>query len=321
MSRLHVDHKDIVNFADERVNLKKDDVTHLREQAKRLRDRLEAYLKEHPDFSLRKMMLSGSLAKGTALKSIDDIDIGVYISIADVPENNDELIPWLAIKLRQAFPNFKPEQVIENPFTVTVLFSGTGLKVDVVPIIYEGDPDWKGHLVSKDTGERVLTSIPMHLEFIRKRKIDQNGHYTQIIRLLKYWVKNMKLNDSEFRFKSFMIELLVAHLVDAGLQLNDYPEALAEIFAHIAKDGFQSSISFQDYYNPSICPAVTDPIKIWDPVNHENNTASRYTIQQRDTIIEAALDAGDAVDSALCATTKDDTLRYWRKIFGTTFNA
>src|SRR3954470_11010747 len=74
LSREHVDHSAIVRFADERVNLKQHEVKEHREQANRLRDRLETYLDDHPDFELRKMMLSGSLAKGTALKSLNDID-------------------------------------------------------------------------------------------------------------------------------------------------------------------------------------------------------------------------------------------------------
>src|SRR6185312_7754447 len=80
MSREHVDHREIVRFADERVNLKREDATELRAQANRLRDKLEGYLADHPDFELRKMLLSGSLAKGTALKSISDIDVACYVS-------------------------------------------------------------------------------------------------------------------------------------------------------------------------------------------------------------------------------------------------
>jgi tRNA nucleotidyltransferase (CCA-adding enzyme) len=321
MGTTHVSHQDIVRFADERVNLKRDDVKELREQANRLRDRLENYLQEHPDFALRKMLLSGSLAKGTALKSISDIDVAVYISSGDAPATTKELIPWLAARIRQAFPNFKPEQVVENPFTITVLFSGTGLKVDLVLIMYDGDPDWKGHLVSKDTGERVLTSIPMHIKFIRRRKNAHDTHYAQIVRLLKHWAKNQKELNPDFRFKSFMIELLVAHLADKGVPLDDYPEALAQIFAYIATDAFRSPIVFADHYDPKTCPACTDPIRIWDPVNHENNAARRYTDAQKQTIIEAALDAGDAIDAALRAPTKADTLRYWRKVLGSTFDA
>jgi tRNA nucleotidyltransferase (CCA-adding enzyme) len=316
----HIGHVNIVRFADDRVNLKKEDVTEHRAQANRLRDRLEDYLKENPDFSLKKMLLSGSLAKGTALKDIDDIDIAVYVAYADAPAEMAKLRTWLAERLRSAFPNFKPEQVVENPATITVSFVDSGLRMDVVPILYEGDEEWRGHMVYDD-GTKILTSIPLHLEFIRARKTEHGGDYAQIIRLLKYWVKKQKEKNKDFRFKSFMIELLVAHLVDNGLKLDNYPEALAEIFAYIAKDAFRSGIIFDDHYDPALCEESSDPIRIWDPVNHQNNTAQRYTEAQRDAIIEAAYDAGDAIDSAKHASTKSDALRYWRKIFGTTFDA
>lgn len=322
MSTSHVDHSDIVRFADERVNLKREDAKVPREQANRLRSRLEAYLQKHPDFALRKILLSGSLAKGTALKSLSDIDLAVYISMVDAPPSTTELIPWLAARLRQAFPNFKPEQVQENPFTVTVLFSGTGLKMDVVPVLYENDPDWKGHLMAKDTGDKVLTSIPMHIEFIRRRKNSSDVHYAQIVRLLKFWVQNQKQQNSDFRFKSFMIELLVAHLVDNNrLELSNYPEALAQAFTYIGQDAFQSPIVFSDHYNPGLCVNCDDAIQVWDPVNHENNVGSRYSEADRELIVEAAFETGEAIDTALRAPTKSDTLRHWRRVFGPSFDA
>jgi tRNA nucleotidyltransferase (CCA-adding enzyme) len=321
MSTLHVGHSEIVRFADERVNLKREDVKELRDQVNRLRDRLEAYLKEHPTFSLKKMLLSGSLAKGTALKSINDIDVAVYISSKDAAGTMKELIAGLATRLRLAFPNLKHDQVKENTYTVTIQFLGTGLKVDVVPILYAGDADWKGHLVSKETGEQLLTSIPMHLEFIRRRKSENDIHYAQIIRLMKHWVKTQKSQNPNFRFKSFLIELLVSHLVDKGLKLGNYPEAMAYIFAYIATDAFRTAITFADHYDPALCVATSDAMRIWDPVNHKNNAAKLYTAAQRDAIVDAALEAGDAIDAALRAPTKSDTLRYWRKVFGSTFDA
>src|SRR5882762_2217641 len=105
MGRQHVGHADIARFADERVNLKREDAAELRAQANRLRDKLDGYLEEHPDFELRKMLLSGSLAKGTALKSISDIDVGCYVSSDSAPEKIGDLIGWLADKLQKAFPN------------------------------------------------------------------------------------------------------------------------------------------------------------------------------------------------------------------------
>src|SRR5260370_41374033 len=107
MSRIHIDQADLVRFADERVNLKREDATEFREQVWRLRDRLEQFLKDHPDFELRKMLLSGSLAKGTALKSINDIDLACYVSSDKAPQTLSELSNWLAERLRKAFPNFK----------------------------------------------------------------------------------------------------------------------------------------------------------------------------------------------------------------------
>jgi len=71
MVRQHVDHIDIARFAQEKVNLPKDKADEYRTQVRNLRNRLEDYLYEHPDFNLKKMLLSGSLAKGTALRSLN----------------------------------------------------------------------------------------------------------------------------------------------------------------------------------------------------------------------------------------------------------
>ena len=52
MSRTHIDHRDLVRFAEDKVNLPKDTADEYRAQARRLREKLEGYLSEHPDFSL-----------------------------------------------------------------------------------------------------------------------------------------------------------------------------------------------------------------------------------------------------------------------------
>src|SRR6266849_7186685 len=110
MSRQHVDHGAIAAFAQDKVNLPKDKADEYRAQARRLRERLESYLAEHPDFTLKKMLLSGSLAKGTALRSLNDIDVACYVSGADVPKDVKALLDYLAERLKRAYPNFKPEQ-------------------------------------------------------------------------------------------------------------------------------------------------------------------------------------------------------------------
>jgi predicted nucleotidyltransferase len=197
MSREHVSHADIVRFADSRVNLKREDASELRAQANRLREKLEGYLVDHPDFGLKKMLLSGSLAKGTALKSISDIDVACYVASDSAPHAIRELIDWLATRLETAFPNFKPSQITRKTYSVSVQFIATGNEVDIVPILYSGDPQWRGALISQDTGEPLMTSVPMHLDFIRKRKAACPQHFAQVVRLIKFWA-GLRKREREF---------------------------------------------------------------------------------------------------------------------------
>lgn len=319
MSLEHVGHADIANFAREKVNLPAEWAKVYREQVDRLIAKLESYLKEHPDFSLRRIMLSGSLAKGSALKTLNDIDVACYISGADAPKEISELIEYLAERLRNAFPNFKPEQVKPNTYSVTVSFMGSGLDVDVVPILYDGDPDWYGNLVSQDNGSLLKTCIPRHIEFIRKRKRQQPEDFIQVVRLAKFWAQHMKEEREGFRFKSFMVELILSKLLDDGADFSNYPEALQAFFTYIIKTDIRKLIAFTDYYSLSRLGSFAEPVKIIDPVNELNNAARHYTAQQADMITAAAMDAGDAIDASNAAPTKQLSIYYWQKVFGSTF--
>lgn len=319
MSRDHIDHRDIARFATEKVNLPKTKADEYRKQAGRLREKLEKYLDEHPDFSLRRIMLSGSLAKGTALRSINDIDMAVYISGSEAPRDTKPLLDYLAERLRKAFPNFTPDQVNPQTYSVTVSFRGTGLDVDVVPVLYAGLPDWRGDLISQDDGSFLETSIPLHLEFARKRKRAAPNDFAQVVRLVKYWARRLKQERPEFRFKSFMIEMILSKLCDDGVDFSDYPEALQAFFTYVATSGLAEVIVFEDYYEPSSIEGSNDPVQIMDPINAENNVARLYTRTNANEIVEACLDAGDAIDAALHAPNKTLTISYWQKVFGTAF--
>lgn len=319
MSREHIDHKHIVDFADKTVNLHRDDATEYREQVGRLREKLEKYVAENPDFELRKILLSGSLAKHTALRTINDIDVAVYIESA--PDDVGQLTRWLAKKMRTAFPNFSPDQVQVQTYSVRIDFRGSGLSVDVVPVFAEGeeeDGDW-GYLVSQEDGRLLRTNITLHREFIRKRR-KSNQHYAQVVRLLKWWVRTRKQENGQFGFKSFMVELVLAKLVDDGTSLDDYPESLLSFFDYIVKTDFSDMITFCDYPEAGTPTDCDDPIRVFDPVNAQNNVGQKYSDNQRNVIVDECIDAGDAIEAALKAPTKELTVRYWRKVFGSSFS-
>ena len=320
MSRQHIDHKHILNFAERNVNLHRDDAKEYRAQIHRLREKLQKFVGES-DFGLRKILLSGSLAKYTALLTINDADVAVYVD----SDSGDvgKLANWLKQKLPTAFPNFQPDQVKMQNYSVRVDFRGSGLSVDVVPVyVVEGeeDGDW-GELVSQEDGHRLWTNITKHKEFIRKRH-ESNPHYRQVVRLLKWWVRMRNAENAEFGFKSFMVELVLAKLVDGHVALGDYPEAMLSFFDYIAKTDFSEMIAFNDYAGEAGKPSQTcnDPIRVFDPVNAENNVGRKYRDNDRRVIVDECVDAGDAIDAALHAPTKTETLNYWRRIFGSSFS-
>src|SRR6266566_3280121 len=227
-----ITHDNIVMYVEERINLPKEIADKHRKQVNLLRERLEAKIDEDPAFDLIKMLHAGSVAKGTALRTVNDLDVAVYVEAGDAPKADGELIPWLAERLAEANPNMKPEQFEPQTHCVTINFRGSGLNVDVVPVLYEGAENDCGWLVRKHTGERVLTSIPLHLQFMRDRKQLYGDDYKQLVRIVKWWKRQKDL-----RFKSFMIELLWAKLAATGTPLTDYPTALEYFFTYIVKSG------------------------------------------------------------------------------------
>lgn len=315
-----VTHDDIKAFAEKRVNLPSETAKEYREQVNRLRDKLTDYINAHPDYGLVKMLHSGSVMKGTALRTLNDMDVAIYLEKAvDVDEK--ELLTWLLARMKEAYPTLQPDQFNcpSGGHCVTISFRGSGLDVDVVPVLYEGDEDDYGYLMTQDMGTRVLTCIPRHLEFIRARKNTQPTHYAQVVRLIKWWVKQQKKDDS-FRFKSLMVELMCAHLMSQGLDMSDYPTAMRKFFGYIIKHELKERIFFTDYYEEKLLPEPADPIEIFDPVNPGNNVCLGYTDSDRERIIEAAQNAYDAITYADHAETKEEAVGAWQDVLGRSFN-
>lgn len=316
----NVTHDGIAAFASERVNLSRNDVSVYRAQVGRLREKLAGYIAGHPGFDLVKMLHSGSVAKGTALKTLNDMDVAVYVTRGKAPEDETGLLDWTAQRLREAYgATLGPDQIVVGHHCVTVSFRGTQLDVDVVPVLYEGDARDRGFLVPQSTGVRVLTSIPMHLEFIRARKKAHPVHYRQMVRLVKWWARTQKATRNGFRFKSFMTELVLAKHVDGGFVVTDYAEALFGFFSHVVRTRLAEKVVFADYYDASDVGDDGSPVQIYDPVNPANNVACRYTGRDVDIIVEAAEDALDAIAYARRATSKGESVAAWQDVLGTGF--
>jgi len=320
LARPLVQHGHILAFAERSVNLRREDVAKYRDQVNHLRDQLGSHVSKNPDYDLVKILNSGSVAKGTALKTINDMDVAVYVRRARAPVEEKRLLEWLVGRLREVYPTMAPDQFQAGQHCVRVSFRGSGLDVDVVPVLYESERDDRGRLITRDTGQWVMTSIPLHLKFIRVRKERHPQHFAQVVRLLKWWVRERSKVDPGFQLKSFLVELLVAHLGDSGVDLSDYSVGLESTFAYVVRSGLRERVAFDDNYGASMLPSKrAGVIEIYDPVNPENNVAESYTEGDCSRIVAAAQEAFDACTEAHYATTRRRAVGLWQTVLGPSF--
>lgn len=133
-----IEHRDLVAFAEDRVNLKKAEVDDQRAQVNRLRDRIEAKIATSDGYGFVKALHAGSVAKGTALRSVNDRDLAVYVKADQSPDDSQSLVNWVRDRVVEAYPVLSADQIVANTHCVTVTFAASGLEVDVVPVLYEG---------------------------------------------------------------------------------------------------------------------------------------------------------------------------------------
>jgi len=310
---------DVATFLQEKVNLPGDEVKQRREQVAFLREKLETHVGEHPDFALLKLLHFGSLAKGTAIVSAEkEMDIAAYLK---PDQSRDKALKDVLDELRAllvaAYPQMEASQFVVDPPAVTISFRTSSHAVDVVPVIPNGQPQDRGLLALRAQGSRewVETSIPLHLEFVRKRAT-KHDMFLELVRLAKWW-----RNEKELPISSFAIELIWCHLIDEGLVPHDYQEAMLAFFAFVERTRLQQRIVFTDNYKVSDVLPCADVVQIYDPVNASNNVASLMTIADRDRIVREAEAALDAAAAGLTAYSKGRGVAAYQRVFGKTFSA
>lgn len=306
---------DLAGFLEERVNLKREHVKAYRDQVQHLRERLTLYVNDHPDFALIKMLHFGSLAKATAISTLREMDVAVYVRPEHLASQQlASVLSTVRDLLIQTYPQMEPSQFVIDPPAVTITYRTTGLNVDVVPIIPNGKPDDRGQL-ALSYPEWVETSIPLHLDFIRRRA-DRHGLYRALVRLTKWWRQ-----ERDVPLQSFLIELLWAHLVDSGLVSNDLQEALLTFFAYLERSRLEERIVFADNYAPAEVKPMGDLVQIVDPVTPINNVAARMTRAERDALLSAAEAALDDIAAGSSAYSKGRGIASYQRVFGTAFAA
>ena len=282
-------------------------------QVDRLISALTKRVHEQSEIKITKVVKAGSFAKYTILRKTSedpvDVDVVFYISGRSVDKESlaslTELIYDAMIKL---YPNKTVEDFEIQRKAATVTFVGTGLSVDIVPVIEDTARAGYGWQFDIHDGTKVQTCAPCQIKFVGDRK-DKDPDFRTLVRLAKKWRNRVELKP----LKSFAIELIMAHVLAKNGKDGSIEKRFRDFLLYIAQSGLKEVITFPE--NGLVFPSFTDPVVILDPVCNTNNVASRISEDERKEIVAAALDAWE---TANFASTEDD-IEIWKELFGPRF--
>jgi hypothetical protein len=282
-------------------------------QVDRLVAELSRTIRDKTEIKITKVIKAGSFAKYTILRktSVDAIDVDVvfYISGKSINEEtlqslNDTIYDLLV----KVYPNKKVEDFELQRKAATVTFAGTGLSVDIVPVVQDdGDPTYGWQFDLRD-GSKMRTCAPCQIQFIRDRKA-KDSDFRTLVRLAKRWRNQAELSP----LKSFSIELIMAHLLDSEGASGSIEQRFRRLLLYIAQSELKEFLCFPE--NPQPYGAFADPVVILDPVNSQNNVTARITEAERRSIVQTAQESWE---TANFASAENDN-EVWKEIFGPRF--
>ena len=283
------------------------------EQIDRLIAALSQSIRGRTEIKITKVVKAGSFAKFTILRktSVDPVDVDVVFYISgrridqETLESLNDTIHDLLIRI---YPNKNVEDFQIQRKAATVSFVGSGLSVDIVPVIeHEGQPGYGWQFDLQD-GSRMQTCAPCQIQFVRDRK-DQDKDFRTLIRLAKKWRNHAELKP----LKSFTIELIMAYILDQEGSNGSIDQRFRRFLLYIAQSGLKETIRFPE--NTAPFGSFSDPVIILDPVYSLNNVAARITEAERQQIAATAQEAWEAANFA---SVENDN-EVWKEIFGPRF--
>lgn len=295
------------------LRLPADKRTEYHEQVDRLITELCKSVRDKTEIKITKVVKAGSFAKYTILRktSVDPVDVDVvfYISGRDADEETlnslNDLIYDLLIKI---YPTKSVEDFEIQRKAATVTFVGSGLSVDIVPVIEDPGRPGYGWQFDIHDGSKIQTCAPCQIKFVRDRK-DQDKDFRTLVRMAKKWRNHAGVKP----LKSFTIELVMAYILAEQGADGSTEQRFRNFLLYVAQSGLKDEIRFPENVAPFT--TFTDPVVILDPVYSLNNVASRISEAERQEIVLAAQEAWE---TANFASAENDN-EVWKEIFGPRF--
>lgn len=280
------------------------------EQVDRLIKALSKSIHDQSEIKITRVVKAGSFAKFTILRNTSanpvDVDVVFYISERSVNAETlaslNELIYNALIKL---YPNKSVEDFEIQRKAATVTFKGSGISVDIVPVIEDASNSGFGWQYDVHDDVKIHTCAPCQIKFVRDRK-DLDRDFRTLVRLAKKWRNHVELS----HLKSFAIELIMAHVLSINGADGTIEKRFRDFLLYIAQSELKEVISFPE--NKGALPIFDSPVVIHDPVCNDNNVASRITEEERVEIVKEAKRSWETAHLA----SVDDDLDIWKELFG-----
>lgn len=310
------------NFVN-RIKLKEENMPVYRTQLQNLKDELEDKIKNdfRTGIKVNKYLIAGSWKKRTILRRTGehpiDIDLVLYVSgDENLKDDLKRLHDFVYEYLKEIYPTkdiARDADMEGNTKSIKIKFTGSGLEVDIVPVVPLTEPEEYVLQPQRGGGGKYITSITGQIAFAKQRR-DANESYTSIVRSLKWWRNRQELKPE---LSSFMIELIVAYLdISRGVATN-IEHGIIRFFEFLSAPNFPD-ILFKGAIG--IMPSYTTPVFVGDPANNENNTAKKTDSSSWEEIIEKANEAFEALTYAQSKNYEGETIEEWKTIFGPSFN-
>lgn len=305
-------------YVQEVLAFRRDDKSKYQDQIDHLKTRLDIAISDNSNFAVQKYLQCGSWRKGTALRPKDghrvDIDLAIFLDVSEAKREDIASLLDLIIKLLcKTYPTKDPEDFKRSKKTVGIEFRTSELNVDLVPVIPVNQPQGYVWQPEAGGGGTFLTSVVQQLEFVRKMK-ELDPRFVEVVRLAKQWRNYGELKNA---ISSFAIELLIAHLVLTMGVPPTIEEGFIRLMLFVAQTGLKTSISFPGAIRS--VPRITEPVRIYDPTNNENNVAARISAEERGETVKHATRTLEALNYAQDVGRKGETLALWKEFFGPSF--
>lgn len=186
--------------------------------AEQIASNIRPIIKKWSGEYFKEIYLSGSLAKGTANKSSNDIDLLISLKANPIPLKKIYNSLFLYMQGAGYYP--KKQNVSIN---ITV----NGYDVDLVPARMQDSISQNHSLYCRKKDEYIKTNVHKHIELVR------NSGYTNEIRIVKLWRDQNKVD-----LPSFYLEMIVmSALKDSNTRISDN---ILKVFKYI-KDNFYNT--------------------------------------------------------------------------------